>query len=80
MQIELLLFGIVKDLVGKSSIKLEVPQNTTITDFRTKLIEKYPKLTPYKSFSVAVNENYVENNYGLNKNDVVAIIPPVSGG
>ncbi|MBJ2174308.1 MoaD/ThiS family protein [Aureibaculum sp. A20] len=80
MQIKLLLFGIVKDIVGKNTTELEIIPNTTITDFKSILIEQYPKLVPYKNFSVAVNENYVDDTYLIKANDVIAIIPPVSGG
>ena len=80
MQIELLLFGIVKDVIGKSSMQLQTPENTTIANFRASLLDKYPKLAAYKSFSIAVNETYVEDNYLIKENDTIAIIPPVSGG
>ena len=80
MQIELLLFGIVKDVIGNSTLNFDVPKNTSIDFFRTNLIEKYPKLANYKSFSIAVNESYVLDTYQLKENDIVAIIPPVSGG
>ncbi|WP_117883870.1 MoaD/ThiS family protein [Aureibaculum luteum] len=80
MQIKLLLFGIVKDIVGKNTTELEIIPNTTITDFKSILIEQYPKLVAYKNFSVAVNENYVDDTYLIKANDVIAIIPPVSGG
>ncbi|MET2986591.1 MoaD/ThiS family protein [Aureibaculum conchae] len=80
MQIELLLFGIVKDVIGKSSMQLQTLENTTIVNFRAFLLEEYPKLAAYKSFSIAVNEAYVDDNHQLKENDVVALIPPVSGG
>ena len=80
MQIELLLFGIVKDVIGKSSMQLQTPENTTIANFRAFLLEEYPKLKAYKSFSIAVNETYVDDNHQLKENDVVALIPPVNGG
>jgi len=80
MQIELLLFGIVKDIIGKSTVELQLSDNRTISDFKDFLLHKYPKLSEYKSFSIAVNETYVDDSYLLKKNDVVAIIPPVSGG
>ena len=80
MQIELLLFGIVKDVIGKSSMQLQTPENTTIANFRASLLDKCPKLKAYKSFSIAVNETYVDDYHQLKENDVVALIPPVSGG
>ena len=32
------------------------------------------------SYAIAVNESYAVNDLVLNENDIVAIIPPVSGG
>ncbi len=80
MQIELLLFGIVKDIIGKSTMELKLSTNSTIADFKELLLKKYPKLSDYKSFSIAVNETYVDDDYLIQENDAVAIIPPVSGG
>jgi len=80
MQIELLLFGIVKDVIGKSSMELEVISDSSLAHFKAHLIKKFPKLSDYKSFSIAVNEAYVDDNYLIKENDVIAIIPPVSGG
>ncbi|MCL4146076.1 UNVERIFIED_CONTAM: hypothetical protein GTU68_060768 [Idotea baltica] len=61
-------------------MELELSSNITIADFKEILIEKHPKLSDYKSFSVAVNETYTEDSYLLKENDVIALIPPVSGG
>lgn len=80
MKIELLFFGIVKDIVGKSTSEFRLPNNCSIKQFKALLLEKYSKLANYNNFSVAVNENYVEDNYRLKENDIVALIPPVSGG
>ncbi|RPD96418.1 MoaD/ThiS family protein [Aureibaculum marinum] len=80
MKIELLFFGIVKDIVGKSTSEFRLSNNCSIKQFKAILHEKYPQLADYNSFSVAVNENYVEDNYQLKDNDIVALIPPVSGG
>ena len=39
-----------------------------------------PALKKLKSYAVAVNEEYATDDVILKPNDVVAIIPPVSGG
>lgn len=80
MLIELLLFGIVKDVIGKSAIHLQIPENTSIADFRVFLLEKFPKLKAYDNFSVAVNETYVDENHIIREHNSIALIPPVSGG
>ncbi|AOW20880.1 MoaD/ThiS family protein [Urechidicola croceus] len=80
MQLEILLFGIVSDVIGQRSLKMNVPVAITIEDLRSQLSEKYPKLANYKSFSVAVNMEYVDDTYELKNTDTIALIPPVSGG
>ncbi len=80
MQLEILFFGITADIVGKKSIKLEVFEGSTVENFREQLSNDYPKLNDYKSFSVAVNMEYAEDNIILKNDDIVALIPPVSGG
>ncbi len=80
MKITILFFGILKDIVGENSIELPIKKNTSIINLKTGLLEDYKKLNKYNNFSVAVNEAYVEANYILKNGDVVALIPPVSGG
>lgn len=80
MKIKVLLFGISTDLVGSNSMEYEVSQNATIADFKKNFQEQFPSLTQLNSYAIAVNENYAENTTELQENDVVAIIPPVSGG
>lgn len=44
------------------------------------LQEKFKGFPNIDAFTVAVNEEYVEKEFVLKDNDIVAIIPPVSGG
>lgn len=80
MQITILFFGIVKDITTKSSDNLLVTDNLRVFELKKILLENYPTLKKYANFSVAVNESYAEDSTVLKKNDIVAIIPPVSGG
>ncbi len=80
MKIQLLFFGITTDLVGESSMSYEVPENSSIEALKLKLIEQFTSLKNINDFAVAVNETYAEDDQLLQNNDVVAIIPPVSGG
>lgn len=80
MKIQILLFGITTDLVGASNIDLEIVEGLTIVSFKGLLKEKYPQLKNIDSYAIAVNESYATDELVLKENDVVAIIPPVSGG
>jgi len=80
MNIKILFFGIIRDLIGKNSLEFKMDDNTTILNLKESLLKEYDKLNDFSNFSIAVNEEYVETNYILKNNDVVALIPPVSGG
>ncbi|OSY87137.1 molybdopterin converting factor [Tenacibaculum holothuriorum] len=80
MRIQILLFGIASDLVGESSITVEFPENISVLEFKTFFSEKFPKLKTVSSYAIAVNESYAQDDYIIKSNDVIAIIPPVSGG
>lgn len=80
MKIQLLFFGITTDLTGRSSQSFEVKENTTIKDLKNNLIAEYPNLKNINEFAIAVNEEYANEDVIIKNSDVVAIIPPVSGG
>lgn len=80
MEIQLLFFGITTDLVGKNSILYSLSNNTTVDQLKKILISQFPALKNLNEFAIAVNEDYAEDILILNDGDVVAIIPPVSGG
>lgn len=80
MTIQLLFFGITTDLIGNSSATFTLPEACSVALFKVLLIEKYPQLQNNSSFAIAVNESYATENEVIKEGDVVAIIPPVSGG
>ena len=80
MKINILLFGIITDLLETSKLEIQVSENCTVADLKDKLLSKYSQLENIDSYSIAVNENYADDKLNLQENDIVAIIPPVSGG
>jgi molybdopterin converting factor subunit 1 len=80
MKIKVLLFGIVKDIVGENTIDLDLGPTISINDFQQIMRNKFAGLKDIENFAIAVNEEYVNRDYKIKNNDVVAIIPPVSGG
>lgn len=80
MVLEVLFFGISSDLVGEKNISFSLSQNSSVQHFKEQLQRQYSKLSQINSYAIAVNENYATNETLLKENDVVAIIPPVSGG
>lgn len=80
MKIKVLFFGISTDVVGTNALDFFMSGNPTVADFKEVLVEKYPSLTELQSYAIAVNEHYANDEIILKDQDVVAVIPPVSGG
>ncbi len=80
MDIQVLFFGITTDLVGDSKVNISVVKAITVDNFKKVLKETYPQLKNLDSYAIAVNESYADDSFQLSENDIVAIIPPVSGG
>lgn len=80
MNIQLMAFGIAKDIIKGSALEMEVAVGTTVGELKTKLCEQYPDFELLRSFSIAVNEEYRKDNFELSARDEIVIIPPVSGG
>ena len=80
MKIKLLLFGITRDLLNANELSFEVLENINVGDLKKELRSKYPQVKNISSYAIAINESYANDNVKLREKDVVAIIPPVSGG
>ncbi|HVS93880.1 MAG TPA: MoaD/ThiS family protein [Mucilaginibacter sp.] len=79
MKVNVLAFGIAKDIFGASSIDVDLDSNLT-SDLKKSLEQSFPRLRQLKSYMIAVNNEYAEDSHILNQTDEIAIIPPVSGG
>ena len=77
---KVILFGIVKDIIGESELQINLEKDITISELQTILFNKYPKLKDINKFAFAINENYANKSDFIKNLDTVAIIPPVSGG
>jgi molybdopterin converting factor subunit 1 len=81
MQVKLLLFASLKDIVGARQLQLDVPAGATVADLLTHLESSYPRMRDYRPVVLtAINEEYVERSTAIRDGDEVAIFPPVSGG
>lgn len=80
MKITLLLFASLRDRVKTNRLELDLPGGT-VQDVLDHLSACYPQardLLP--RIHAAVNEEYREKDAPLRDGDVLALIPPVSGG
>jgi molybdopterin synthase catalytic subunit len=81
MQVRLLFFASLKDVVGTRELRLEVPQGATVADVLTQLEGNYPRVKEYRPIALtAINEDYVDQHASVHDGDELAIFPPVSGG
>jgi molybdopterin synthase catalytic subunit len=81
MQVRVLFFGVLKDLAGRSSEVLTLPDQATAGD----VVEHYEmQLESLKgrlsSIAVSVNQEYAGPEAKLRSGDEVGLLPPVSGG
>jgi len=77
--VTVLYFAKIRTLLGKSREQFEVAE--TVEKLMEKVAASHPSLTSVlATCAFAVNEEYVQRSQTLKAGDVVAIIPPVSGG
>lgn len=77
MQVRILLFGIISEIVGQSELKVDNIKTTA--ELKEHLFNRYPKLRS-QEFRIAVNKKFVENTNILQPNDIVSLMPPFGGG
>jgi len=81
MQVRVLFFGILKDLMGADSDPLTLPEGSTLTHLIQHYEERVPRLKNFApSLAISVNQEYAASNTKLKSGDEVALLPPVSGG
>ena len=80
MKLVIRLFGIVREIVGKSEVEIELSKQSTAQDLLVFFKENYAELHDLTSLLVAVNQEYVDMDTILKSSDEIVLIPPVSGG
>jgi MoaE-MoaD fusion protein len=80
MKVNVKFFALGKELVGASSLEIEMGESDNVKSLIGRLQNEHPKFKELKSFLVAVNMEYADMRQSLKDGDEVAIIPPVSGG
>jgi len=76
--IDVLFFAELQEAVGENKLSFDV-ENITVNELKSTWLEKYHAESLDKAM-IAVNEEYVGEETVLQRGDVVAFIPPVSGG
>lgn len=80
MKLNILAFGITKDILGSAETEIVVMEGISVGQLSNILETDFPQLKKLKSFFIAVNEEYAEEEQIIESGDEIALIPPVSGG
>jgi molybdopterin converting factor small subunit len=92
MYVNMLYFGVLKELFAVSRETVEVPVGTTVEGILSFSRERTSNLLKagclripgqveiWSSLAVAVNREYADRTMVLRDGDEVALLPPVSGG
>lgn len=80
MQIKVLYFAQIAELVGKREETLALDQAMTGADWLAFLAQRYPPLGSVKRLKLAVNQHHVGHDAMIRPGDEVAVFEPVTGG
>lgn len=75
---KVMFFAHLRDAVGEESLSIECA-GKTVAEVKSLINQKYPTLN-LDTVMTAVNEEFAGNDEILKDGDVIAFIPPVSGG
>ena len=81
MRVQVLFFGVLKDMVGRGEDALELQDGATLADVLSHYEERVPKIREVlHTVALSVNQHYAGPGAVLGDGDEVALLPPVSGG
>jgi molybdopterin converting factor subunit 1 len=81
ISVTVLYFAALRDLAGRGEQAVELSEGATVAGLLDALVARHGALGErLSSIRVAVNEEFSDVSRTLHSGDVVALIPPVSGG
>jgi molybdopterin synthase catalytic subunit/molybdopterin converting factor small subunit len=81
MQVRVLFFGALRDLVGRSNDALVLPEGARLSDLLAHYESAVPRLKDLlPAIALSINQEYAAPGAALHDEDEVALLPPVSGG
>ena len=81
MRVKILLFGQLKDIVGRQEELLNLETGAQLSAVMTHYAERYPKFQGLNnSIACSINQEYAQGTAVLQDGDEVGLLPPVSGG
>jgi molybdopterin converting factor small subunit len=80
MEVQLISFGALTDITGSGVLGFAIPRPAiSVAELMSLLFVRYPALEG-KTFRIAVNERFVDEKFTIGSGDIVALMPPFSGG
>jgi molybdopterin converting factor subunit 1 len=81
MKVTVRMFASFREAAGQGESALEVEPGATVGQLWERLVAQHPRLAPMRGVAgMAVNGHYSMPEVLLSDGDVVAFLPPVSGG
>ena len=65
MKIDILAFGIAKDIIRGQTLKVEMPDGATVGTLKAILTEQFPGFEKLRSLAIAVNAEYRPDDFTL---------------
>jgi molybdopterin converting factor subunit 1 len=79
MDVAVHLFARAREVAGRDTITVVLPDGATVGDLRRRLVEEYPRLAELvKRSALAVEQEFAKDDQPVRGE--VALLPPVSGG
>jgi MoaE-MoaD fusion protein len=81
MRVKVLLFGQLKDIIGRQEEWLELEQGANLSAVLSHYAGQYPKFKGLNSsIACSINQEYAQSSAVLKEADEIGLLPPVSGG
>ncbi|XP_060869278.1 uncharacterized protein LOC132944118 isoform X1 [Metopolophium dirhodum] len=82
VNVTIIFFAQARELSKVKSTTAQLPQTLFGHNLRSMLVDQFNLLAIGNTFILAVNENYISDSsqITLKEKDIVAVIPPISGG
>lgn len=81
MRVKVLFFASARELTGETETWLDLEEGAKTDSIPTILMGIYPDLDMNRDrMSIAINQTYCRESVQLKEGDVIAILPPISGG
>lgn len=81
MNVKVLVFAHLRELVGAGSIELELKEGATGSDLLQEMETSFPQIKEHRKYlKLSMNGEYIDGTASIVQDAEVAIFPPVSGG